>query len=166
MKLIIAGSRSYKGTGEIIGIALREAGYEELVRVREIQILCGHHHEGIDPLVEPWAKAHGLTYTAYPALWDQHGRSAGPRRNLQMAEEGDALVAIWDGKSRGTLGMIQKATANCLATFIWPIHCKETGEWNHGVGGQKPFTKVHQHRIEPGTTVGCKLSGLSQGVLF
>ena len=31
-----------------------------------------------------------------------HGKSAGYIRNEQMAQNADALVAFWDGKSKGT----------------------------------------------------------------
>ena len=38
--------------------------------------------------------------------WDRYGRGAGFRRNTEMAEHADALVAVWDGASRGTKHMI------------------------------------------------------------
>lgn len=44
----------------------------------------------------------------FPADWDRHGRAAGPIRNCQMAQYADALIAIWDGKSRGTKNMIDE----------------------------------------------------------
>ena len=43
------------------------------------------------------------------AEWIKYGRAAGPRRNKQMAEYADALLAYWDGKSRGTKNMIELA---------------------------------------------------------
>jgi hypothetical protein len=44
-----------------------------------------------------------------PALWDQFGKSAGFRRNVEMAEYADALVLVWDGKSRGSGHMLRIA---------------------------------------------------------
>lgn len=41
----------------------------------------------------------------------KHGRAAGPIRNQQMAERADALVAVWDGASRGTGDMLRRALA-------------------------------------------------------
>jgi hypothetical protein len=38
--------------------------------------------------------------------WDTHGRKAGIIRNVEMAWYADALIAVWDGKSRGTEHMI------------------------------------------------------------
>ena len=43
----------------------------------------------------------------FPANWNKFGKSAGFRRNEQMAEVADALIAFWDGKSHGTKHMIE-----------------------------------------------------------
>lgn len=42
-----------------------------------------------------------------PADWQGLGRSAGYIRNVWMAEEADALLAFWDGQSKGTAHMIK-----------------------------------------------------------
>lgn len=44
-----------------------------------------------------------------PADWDKHGKSAGYKRNEEMARNADALIAFWDGKSKGTKHMIDIA---------------------------------------------------------
>lgn len=44
----------------------------------------------------------GLSYEPYEAEWKKFGRSAGPIRNEQMANDGDGLLLVWDGKSRGS----------------------------------------------------------------
>ena len=36
-----------------------------------------------------------------------------------MAEYGDALIAIWDGESRGTKNMIEEATKRKLQVFVY-----------------------------------------------
>ena len=41
------------------------------------------------------------------ANWNKFGKSAGFRRNEQMAEVADALIDFWDGKSNGTKHMIE-----------------------------------------------------------
>ena len=49
----------------------------------------------------------------FPADWKVYGKQAGPVRNRQMLnyakEEQGALLAFWDGKSRGTKNMIDIA---------------------------------------------------------
>ncbi len=71
-------------------------------------ILCGKAR-GADTLGERYAKEHGIPVEYYPAEWDHFGKSAGYIRNEQMAMNADALIAFWDGKSRGTKHMIDLA---------------------------------------------------------
>ncbi len=45
----------------------------------------------------------------------------GPVRNQKMAEYADALIAVWDGESRGTKNMISLAKKLNLKCFIYII---------------------------------------------
>jgi len=38
-----------------------------------------------------------------------------------MAKDADALIALWDGKSRGTKSMIDKANQHKLAVMLFVI---------------------------------------------
>lgn len=60
---------------------------------------------GVDTSAERMAKYFLLPFEEFPANWDKFGKSAGYRRNALMAENGDALLLIWDGKSRGSAMM-------------------------------------------------------------
>lgn len=64
---------------------------------------------GADKLAGRWTTEHGHKCVPCPAEWDLFGKAAGPRRNELMAQNADALVAFWDGKSTGTSGMIKLA---------------------------------------------------------
>ena len=44
------------------------------------------------------------------------GKAAGVRRNHQMAQAGDVLIAFWDGQSTGTAHMVQ-----CMRQFGKPV---------------------------------------------
>ncbi len=75
--------------------------------------------KGADTMGESYAgnnDAYGLEL--YPADWNKHGRAAGPIRNQKMADHADALVAFWDGKSRGTKSMITIATRDELRVRV------------------------------------------------
>ena len=74
----------------------------------EIIVVCGKAR-GADSLGEKYAKERGYTIRYFPADWDMNGRSAGYIRNEEMAQNADALVAFWNGKSRGTQHMIKTA---------------------------------------------------------
>jgi len=74
---------------------------------------------GVDQGGELWASVQGRPVKRFPADWDTYGKSAGHRRNAEMAKYADALVAIWDGKSRGTANMISEARKRGLVVFIY-----------------------------------------------
>lgn len=65
--------------------------------------------KGADRLGERYARERGYQVVRYPANWDRDGNSAGPIRNAKMAENADALIAFWNGESRGTYNMIDTA---------------------------------------------------------
>ena len=65
--------------------------------------------KGADKLGERYANESGYKIEYYPADWQKHGKSAGPKRNLQMAQNCDYVICFWDGKSKGTKSMIECA---------------------------------------------------------
>ena len=50
----------------------------------------------------------GVPVLEFPADWVRLGKRAGMVRNLQMLDSADAVVAFWDGQSRGTAHMINE----------------------------------------------------------
>lgn len=103
-RVIIAGGRefnNYDGLVKTMDHLLKNI-YDE------IQVVCGKAR-GADYLGERYAKERGYKIRYFPADWDTYGRSAGYRRNVEMANHADALVAFWDGKSHGTKHMIDIA---------------------------------------------------------
>lgn len=74
---------------------------------------------GADSFGEEWAKSCGIEVRRFPADWETHGKSAGFKRNLEMAGSADALFAIWDGKSKGTKHMIDIAIKKGLKYHIY-----------------------------------------------
>ena len=102
-KVIIAGSRgfsNYKLLSEQCNKFLREKR-----KTNNIIIVSGHAR-GADTLGEKYAQDEGFALEIYPAQWKKLGKQAGYRRNEQMAEVADALIAFWDGSSKGTKHMI------------------------------------------------------------
>lgn len=66
---------------------------------------------GADSIAFNWARARDIEIVTYPAEWEIHGRSAGPRRNMQMlVANPDAIVYAFPiGKSPGTRHCIKAA---------------------------------------------------------
>lgn len=102
-KVIIAGSRgfsNYKLLREQCNKFLRDKR-----KTSNIIVVSGHAR-GADTLGEKYAQDEGFTLEIYLAQWKKFGKRAGYRRNEQMAEVADALIAFWDGSSKGTKHMI------------------------------------------------------------
>lgn len=83
----------------------------------KVVVVCGMAR-GADSLGERYAKERGFEVKYSPANWDYHGKAAGYKRNEQMAQNADALVAFWDGESKGTGHMINLAKAYNLKIRI------------------------------------------------
>ena len=82
-----------------------------------LEIVSGTAH-GADRLGERYAVEKELKIVKFPADWDKHGKSAGFIRNEEMAKYADALIAFWDGKSKGTKHMIDLAKKHELKVKI------------------------------------------------
>tara|TARA_R110000823_G_scaffold314822_1_gene444745 strand:+ start:319 stop:720 length:402 start_codon:yes stop_codon:yes gene_type:complete len=76
---------------------------------------------GADRLGEEWANDRCIPIKRMPANWAHHGKSAGYIRNSEMAMYADALVALWDNKSRGTGHMIDLAYKYDIPVFIHKV---------------------------------------------
>ena len=57
---------------------------------------------GIDTCAREYAKAHGIKLTEFLPEYEKYGRSAPLKRNLQIINYADSVLAFWDGQSRGT----------------------------------------------------------------
>ena len=108
MKIIIAGGRNLTDY-EIVKSAVREAAASKKWNICEI---VSGHASGVDLLGEKYASETGIATRTFPADWKRFGRGAGPVRNRQMADYADGLIAIWDGKSKGTKNMIETMKIN------------------------------------------------------
>ena len=63
---------------------------------------------GVDTAAKYFAKNSNLIYTEFLPEYDKYGRSAPLIRNDRIIARADMVVAIWDGKSRGTKYVIDK----------------------------------------------------------
>lgn len=109
MKVIIAGSRDLHGP-------IDEAISKSSFTITEV---VSGGARGIDKAGEDWAQGSGIPITQFIPDWDQYNKSAGFVRNRQMAVYADALIAIWDGKSRGTLDMINTMVLQKKPVFVY-----------------------------------------------
>lgn len=111
-KVIIAGSRDFTD------YALMEGVTDNLLRNKNLVEIVSGCARGADKIGQSYAAQRGYKVIKFPADWDRHGKSAGYIRNEQMAKYADALVAFWDGASRGTKHMIDLAKKYGLMVMV------------------------------------------------
>jgi len=99
MKVIVAGSRSISEY-ETVEKAILSSNFE-------ITEIVSGTARGVDQSGEYFGVTNNIAVKRFPADWKKYNKGAGPIRNKQMADYADALIAVWDGKSRGTKNMIE-----------------------------------------------------------
>ena len=119
-KIIIAGGRDF-GT-EVAHHLLMEDAVDAAINpyFGEIKQFLSGKAKGADTVGEEYALNQGYHVKDYPADWAKYGKSAGYKRNEQMAKDADVLVAFWDGTSKGTKHMIDIALRERLVVHVFP----------------------------------------------
>lgn len=103
-RVIIAGSRNFNN----YELLKKECDAFLLDKKEKYNIIIiSGGARGADFSGEKYAQDEGFSLEKFPANWNKFGKSAGFKRNEQMAEVADALIAFWDGKSHGTKHMIE-----------------------------------------------------------
>ena len=129
LKTIIAGGRDYVQQYHVDS-AMVKCGW------RPSEVVSGKAR-GADTFGEVWARRNGIPVADFAAKWDdlshpdaiirtnkfgkQYDARAGIRRNHDMGDYAEALVAIWDEKSKGTKDMIDYATKKGLKVFVFRV---------------------------------------------
>lgn len=108
-KVVIAGSRGYDNV-ELVRKALKDSKYNPVLGI-------SGGASGIDKLGELVFEELNIPVRKFIPDWDGLGKPAGMIRNKAMADYADAVIAIWDGKSKGTKQMITYSSQKC-PTFV------------------------------------------------
>lgn len=99
MKVVISGSRTIKDK-DLVWKALNDSKFE-------VTELISGGAQGVDKLGEDWARSKNIPIKVYkPHYAIENPKYAPLLRNMSMAQDGDALVAVWENGSRGTAHMI------------------------------------------------------------
>ena len=113
MKTIIAGSRVITDSKLVFDILNK-------LPFKITEVVCGEA-PGVDLIGRDWAEEKGIPVKSMPANWNKYGLSAGPIRNQEMAEYGEALVLIWDGVSTGSHDMLKRARRMKLMVDLYDL---------------------------------------------
>lgn len=95
MKVAVIGSRG-----------LEIENLEKYLPKETTEIISGGA-KGIDTCARNYAKSHGIKLTEILPEYEKFGRAAPLKRNDQIIERADLILAFWDGKSRGTRYVIE-----------------------------------------------------------
>lgn len=114
MKVIVAGSRTITDY-YIVKEAIEDSGF------KITEVVCGGAN-GVDSLGRDWAFFNVISVKEFPANWKKRGKKAGFIRNAEMIEYADALIAVWDGQSKGTKHSIELAIKKGLDYYVKEIN--------------------------------------------
>lgn len=121
MKLAIVGSRileeSDKNLAQMTEIIKRNLDLKNIT-----EIVSGGAR-GTDTLAEKFAEQEKIPFKLFPADWKRFGRGAGPRRNQEIVDHCDKLIAFFinEAKSTGTKDSVRRAKRQekLLFTYEW-----------------------------------------------
>lgn len=96
MKIAIVGSRDI--TVEDIGKNILDCD----------EIVSGGAR-GVDSSAADYARRNGIKLTEFLPDYERYGRAAPIVRNRLIVDYSDAVIAFWNGRSKGTLSVIKYA---------------------------------------------------------
>jgi len=111
MRTIIAGSRD----------SLKYSDLELVINLINWNItsVISGGARGADALGERWASENNIPLQIFKADWNHYGKKAGLIRNIEMSNNAQALIALWNGTSTGTKHMIDVAKKKGLVVYVY-----------------------------------------------
>ena len=97
MKILVAGSRSIK-----------EFDLEPYMP-KNAELIISGGASGIDDIAEKYADSHSISKLILRPNYRLFGKGAPLKRNEKMVDIADKIIAIWDGKSKGTYYTVKYA---------------------------------------------------------
>ena len=120
MRTIICGGRDYEFTVDdwkwLDGLRLSLPITEVVSGKQSRYDTFKRRFVGADYFGEKWAAKNNIAVEGFPAEWVHFGRSAGPRRNQEMADYADACIAFPGGN--GTADMVRRAREKNLRVIL------------------------------------------------
>lgn len=99
----------FKTPDEYIDYSIHKIIFEEH-KEQEIKIIEGGAHSGADYRAKLFCVEHNINHQSYPPDFSNgYHPYKYFQRNHQMVDLADEIYAFWDGKSRGTLDVINYA---------------------------------------------------------
>lgn len=115
MKLAIIGSRTFKNYD------LLKQVYNVFFARYTVTTIVSGGARGADKLAAQLAQELNIELLEFVPDWNKHGNKAGYLRNIDIINNCDMLLAMWDGVSTGTNHSITIAKEQRKPTLIWYI---------------------------------------------
>ena len=78
--------------------------------------------KGVDTSAREYAKEHGIKLTEFLPEYSRYKRGAPLKRNIQIVEYADMVLAFWDGQSRGTKYVIDYCKEHEIPLKIYTVY--------------------------------------------
>ena len=111
MKLAVVGSRTFNDYD------LLKSKLDAIHNRKPITVIVSGGAKGADSLAERWARENRIELLIFTPDWDKYGKRAGFIRNEDIIKNSDAVIAFWDGTSKGTkhdIDLAKKYEKSCL----------------------------------------------------
>lgn len=118
MKILVTGGRDYEDYDEFCEVMDRFSLGAQKYWIEKVTHIIHGGAKGADAMADRWAKDNGIQSVRVDALWDYHGRAAGPIRNkamLDLLDRATDVVIAFPGGA-GTASMVAIAQAAGVRT--------------------------------------------------
>lgn len=82
---------------------------------------------GIDSCAREYAQTSGIKLTEFLPEYERYGRGAPIKRNREIIDYADIVIAFWDGRSRGTKYVIDQCFRSHKRLTVYMVD--EIGKW-------------------------------------
>lgn len=118
MRLLVCGDRNWEDRAYLF------AALDAVHNAYGVELVIEGEARGADLMARAWAQGRHIHYQARPALWELHGKAAGPIRNREMLADGkpDAVIAFHHNllNSKGTRDMVDVARRAGVPVRVLP----------------------------------------------
>ena len=153
-RVLVTGGRAYLD---------RETVFARLATCREeaeqwgfkLVVIHGACPTGADHWAALWCRREGIEERRFPAQWDLHGRSAGPRRNQRMLDEGQPDLVLAFPGGRGTADLVRRA--HTAFVLVAHLDSEVTPQLCRAMQGAIEAEMLNERDKEQGVTDACDL---------
>lgn len=102
LRMAVVGSREIKDEKFVLHVISYAARTFKTRLNKSVGTIVSGGAVGVDSFSESWAALHGKKVLVFKPDWKTLGKQAGYVRNVEIINNSDCVLAIWDGESRGT----------------------------------------------------------------